>query len=208
MYYKNIDGLFEIHISVKPEDIALMKLFCFKNNYKCIMASSLYGDNKNQLMLSKWKNGKSIDCLEKAKKIEKDLSDFGISVVRTKIESIISNQNVPHDENNDFDASHYFEFHLKTICNSYDLWNKINDLTLIYKNKNNLKCNTSFNVFNQNIKILITLRIPANYGKIKAEFYKDNLINFYKSNNIHFNDEIQKEFCIYDTNPNYDDNWL
>jgi hypothetical protein len=88
------------------------------------------------------------------------------------------------------------------------MWEKINNLTMTYRNENNLKLNTSFNVLNQNIKILITLRIPTNYGKLQAESNKDCLIDFYKLNNIHFNDEIQKEFSVYDTNPFYDNNWL
>lgn len=56
--------------------------------------------------------------------------------------------------------------------------------------------------------MIITLRLPANISSDIAGKEKDKFINNFKLNGIHFNDEIQKEFSVYDTNPTYDENWL
>ena len=188
--------------------IAEMRLFCLENNYKCIMASSLFGNNKNQLMLSKWKNGTGHDAIEKANNIKNQLVQNHIVVDRVKVESIMSNAGVPLEPNDDHDKSHYFEYHIKTMCKDKNMWNLFESICTKFKKDNNIKCGISFNAFHDYIKILVTIRVGAYHGKNNAEKIKDNFIDYFKLNDVHFNDEIQKEFSIYDTNESYDDDWL
>ena len=110
---QDIYGAFEIHVSVNPEQICLMKLYCAERNMKLILASATYGDNPNQLMMSKWKHGTSSVAILKAHSIATDMKDYGLEIVRVKIESMAHNKGVPLEKNTGCQNENYFEFHTK-----------------------------------------------------------------------------------------------
>jgi len=209
----NIYGLHEIHISVDPSQIFEFKIFCNKRKYKCIFPVAFQGINKNQLMLSKWKNGTSKNAIQKAFEIEKDLKENNIAVHRVKVEALMHNNGVPIIENDLCLPYNYFEYHLKMSINDVDVINNVNYILKLFKKEyknvyKNVKCAISFNCFKDNIRLFITLRFEGNMGSEKCETIKDGFINFIETHGIHFEGEIQKKFAIYDDNMEYDNGWL
>src|SRR5690348_505264 len=92
----DINGLFEIHIACSIDNLNLLWQFTYNRpEFKLILASASKGKIKDQYMISKWKNGNALDVIEKAKLIEKEMIDFGLNVIRTKVESMAHNSGVP-----------------------------------------------------------------------------------------------------------------
>ena len=89
------------------------------------MVVSDVGNNQNQLMISKWKNGNALDAIDKANKIASNMANYGLHIERIKVESMMHNKGVPTEQNNDNDTSHYFEFHIKYMCSDVHTLDKI-----------------------------------------------------------------------------------
>lgn len=199
----NYSGLFEIHISVDPTKIADLRLFCIKENIKPILACSKTGTNKNQLMISKWTNGNYIKAFQIMHDISEKLNKNNITVVRSKIEAMQSNNDIPQDENNIFtDEYFYFEYHMKYIVKNSD------EYDMLEKYVNMFGGAVSFNAFKENINALVTLRIAGTRGLNKATKMKNEFIDKLKNHDFNFTCEIQREFSVYDSNVKYDDEWL
>ena len=199
-----IEGLFEIHITVNPEQIYELRIYCLEKNIKPILACSETGKNKNHLMISKWKNGNEEEAIQRAKEMAEEMkNEYKLKIERVKVEAIIHNKGIPQNINEN--ENNYFEFHLKYSINYRNEIKKI--IEKFNKNYCGM-CGLSFSAFKETINLLITLRVNGKLGAINAEKLKDELINKLKSENIHTNNEIQKEYAIYDTNIDYDEGWL
>jgi len=171
---------------------------------KPIMACADSGINRNQLMISKWKNGTEKEAIERALYIANDMKSYGLIVQRIKVEAMAHNQGVPQHPNNDVSPSKYFEFHIKYHINSKADYDEIKSVCHQFDRSIGL----SFSAFKETIKVLVTIRVSGHLGYINAEKVKDDLINKLKEHHIHSNDDIQKEFSVYDDNIKYDAGWL
>ena len=214
----NISGLFEIHITVHPNQ-GFYKLWAYVNankNMKLILAVSDTGEFKEQYMISKWKNGKYRDVVARADEIANEMRSQGINVVRVKVESMAHNDGVPIEEDEfttfmenskDLIGKPYFEFHAKVDLRSMDLEDFEN---WIAKVKNNFGSDTyiatSTNICGSKLPLL-TIRI-YNHGRKYAIETKDNILESFKDAGFKILDSIQQEFSVYDTNDKVDDGWL
>lgn len=196
-----IEGLFEIHISVDPSQIWQLEQYCNKNKIKKIMAVAPNGKHKNQLMISKWKNGKETDVIKRANLMTDNMSEeFNLTILRIKVEAMSNSKNVPLNENDINDR--YFEYHIKYILDN-------NDLKKMCKHIENTNVAISRNIYTKTENsYLLTFRISGNKGFNNAEKIKDELIEKLKEKGFHSNDQIQKEYTVYDTNINLDDGWI
>jgi hypothetical protein len=192
--------LHEIHISVEPTQLLELKKYCLLRKFKPILACSDEGDNKHQLMISKYKSGTKQDCINKALYIEKDMLNYGLNVIRVKVESMLSNSYCPKGDEKP-DTGCYFEYHIKFDIENDEDYNKLKKISKKYNG------NCSYNLFSKNFNPIITLR---SYNKSYNEFNnnKDNLFNELKMNNLKTSNFIHKEYCIYDTYSDLDNNWL
>lgn len=198
----NISGLFEVHLTVNESNMYKFRLFCFMNNLKPIYAVS--ENMKPQLMLSKYKNSSDISkVIDKAMEIKNELEKIGVEVIRTKIESMGSNEGVPKYRNEvKYDPSIYFEWHIKfpvrTIVDYKNLKETIESFPNVFHT-------TSFLSFNALKKdgietSLVTLRVSGHVGSIEAIGIKDEFMNYIKSRGHFTNDGISFEFSVYDDN--------
>jgi hypothetical protein len=216
--FAQIEGVFEIHISVKPEQV--FKLWSFtaeKKNIKLILASSSTGTHPNQLMISKFTNGKYENVIEKAKHLAKEMEEYGLDIIRLKVESLMHNEGVPISELDYQDlitcpeiiGTPYFEFHVKfDIDNqqsSKDYLTKIDELTKQFITKD-IKIAHSVNVCGSK-NLMLTIRI-YNYGRKYAVDTKNKILDSLKDQRIKFMDNIQQEFSVFDNNENLDQGWL
>ena len=190
----NSSTLHEIHISVDPSQIFLLRKYCAENKIKPILACSLTGDHKNQLMISKWKaNMSDKDVILYAIELAEKMKSYGLIVDRTKVEAMAKETS---------SGGKYFEFHLKADYNSFD---KIIEMDVI----KHYKCGVSVSAFKEKLtKCLITLRVDGSLKYSQAKEYCDNLINTLNAKEIYIDNFFAKEYAIYDDNISYDNNWL
>ena len=217
---KPLDGIFEIHITIDPEN-NFVKLLQFVNktskttNLKIIYAVSVV--KNNQLMIGHFtrKNNEK-EAIQAAKHLESEMIAFGIKVVRVKVESH-NTGSIPLTKQDYFNfkkyletkyenycGSPYFEFHVKVGNNT------INDnymQTLENDTKHFKNVAISYNICSSNCKPLLTVRV-RDEGYQMAQNYKDDILNKLKLKGYVFEDKIQTEFSVYDTNENLDNGWL
>lgn len=220
MQVDNINGLFEIHITVQvPHSFYLLWSYVSKNkDMKLILAISEHGKYKEQYMISKYKNGYYKDILQKAEFIKSDMEKNGIIVLRVKIESIAGNDGVPYDDevynqlivNSVLVGKPYFEYHAKIDLMQHDImdlsvicWNLNKD---IKKEHPDVYVATSTNICGSKIPLL-TLRI-YNHGKSYATMVKNMIFDDIKRLKFKIIEGIQQEFSVYDTNDDVDRGWL
>lgn len=195
------EGLHEIHISTDPEHIALLRLYCKDRKIKPILAVSLSGDYRNQLMISKFTNGTALEVIDKAFIIKKDMENYGLKVFRVKVEAMMNNKGCPKEDEKPIRMEDYWEFHLKLdIDNSTEL-KKLQNVAKKHG------CGISYNVFKRELEPLITLRV-YNRSYNQAMKLKAYLIEDIKLAGFVCNNGIQQEFSIFDTNIDMDKNWL
>lgn len=207
-----INGLFEIHITVDIDDFVPFSFYCWENKLKRMLACSKYGDHPQQLMLTCWKNGTEVEAIKYAKVLAEDLKLKGMNPIRTKVESIISNDGVP-ENNTRFSTGQghhyytkkeeeYFEYHVKMEIDKPGEWE------VLAKAIKPVNAHLSYNGLNrERIVPIVTLRVYGK-GKREAEKTKDRLFELMKKAGFNTHNQIQKEYSVYDDNPNLDLNWL
>jgi hypothetical protein len=229
-----ISGLFEIHISVQPWQIWKLRNFCnmyneckfgcsehSKSKMKPILACGNTGDNQNQLMIGLFMHGSNHrNVILEAEKIAIMMTGFEINIDRIKVEACAGNEGVPVNHNRVLtNPGNYFEFHLKS--NAHQLqWNEITGklvkltsdacektietiATLSY-----VQVGASFSAFHDNPKLIVTIRMSAVNGRAAADELLENFLSTATSYNYQFHSGIQREFSVYDNNPEYDNRWL
>jgi hypothetical protein len=213
---KAMSGTFEIHITVDPKNnyvklLDFIEARRFERKFKLVYAVS--SSESNQYMLSYFTH-KSDDRLavNSALDIAKELEKNNIEVVRVKVEAHdasgipITDREyralVKHliDKYSYESHKQYFEFHCKV--NHSEL-----DLEQLEKDINDYKgTGISYNLCSSNKNPLLTIR-AYDVGLTNAIAYKNTVMNHLKRYGYIFEDKIQQEFAVYDTNTAIDD-WL
>lgn len=219
-----LDGVFEIHISVDPEDNYVKLLNYARQNQESKGMKVVYAvssNKNNQYMISYFtrKNDDKI-AVENALKIANELEDLNIKVLRVKVEGHGVNGTPMSKEEYDnikiylldkYDnkcGTPYFEFHVKisnresnTLC--YEtLENDVN----IFESKDKFVA-VSHNICSVTKHPLLTMRV-YDTGFIEAQEFKDYVMNNLKEKGYIFGDAIQQEFSIYDTYSQLDAGWI
>jgi hypothetical protein len=214
-----LDGVFEIHITIDPENNYL-SLLDYANQYegmKVVYAISAVKNNQYMLSYFTRKNDDKL-AVEKALHMASELEAQRMNVVRVKVEghgvngTPMSNEDYTRIRNylrkkyNKKCGNPYFEFHVKVSNKklSYiDLEKHVNILT---KDKDQFTA-VSHNLCSVIKQPLLTIR-AYNCGYLDASAYKDFVIDNLKLKGYTFGDKIQQEFSIYDSNSMVDMGWL
>ena len=203
-----LDGVFEIHITVDPENnfvklLQFVKKMSKSTNLKIVFAVSEVKNNQKE-------------AIQTAKHFESEMCAFGIKVVRVKIESH-NVSSIPLTKK-DYDVYYsylkttyenlsgkpYFEFHIKVGNNLIDE-NYYQNLNYDLKYFKGVA--VSYNLCSSNCRPLLTVRV-YDTGYQMAQKYKDNVLDNLKLKGYIFEDKIQTEFSVYDTNSDLDNGWL
>lgn len=214
--FKCFDGIFEIHITIDPE-CNYVKLLGYVSQHekqkgmKIVFAVS--SQKNNQYMLSYFTR-KTDDrmAIDAAIQVAKELEELEIKILRVKIEghNCIGTPQTTEDykivlkylQNKyaGMAGTPYFEFHVK-VSNA-------NDITELEFAVSQFKgTSVSYNLCSAEKKPILTIRV---YGKgfIDAVKYKDEIMNSLKERGYVFENKIQEEFSIYDSNSGVDSGWL
>jgi hypothetical protein len=212
--------VFEIHITIDPED-DFTKLLNFIKKYekskgmKIVYAVSSVKNNQYMLSYFTRKQDDKL-AVDSANKIAEELTNTGIKVLRIKVEghgvkgTPITTEDYKivrkylNDKYLGKEGKPYFEFHVK-IGNRENQDLCLNQLELDVKNYKGVSI--SYNLCSAIRKPLLTIRVYDN-GFMNAQKFKDDVIEEMKSIGYVFEDKIQQEFSIYDTNSSIDAGWL
>lgn len=215
-----IDGIFEIHITLDPEEnyvklLQFVKKMSKTTNLKIVYAVS--EAKNNQLMISHFtrKNSEK-EAVQTAKYFESEMLAFGIKVVRVKVESY-NTASIPLTKkdyekfseylNKKYEGTcgkPYFEFHVKIGNNTT---NENYMITLKEELKAYRGVAVSYNLCSSNCRPLLTIRV-YDEGYQMAQKYKDEVLDSLKAVGYVFEDRIQTEFSVYDSNEKLDNGWL
>lgn len=186
-------GLHEIHVSVEPHHIALLRRFAFERNMKPILAAAYEGQHPNQLMISTWRRGTSEQIICQADAIARDMVEAGLTPIRTKVESLMNNEGCP-----DVPAPGcYWEYHIKVAAD---------DEHLVIEIAKNHGAALSYSVFKPKNEPLLTLR-SATLARKDMEHAKEALETDLIAAGLVIVG-VQSEYTVYDTNQALDDEWI
>ncbi len=218
---KPLDGIFEIHITVDPFTLgknnfvsllSFVKLHEKDKGMKVVFAVSDKGNNQYMLSYFTRKTNEK-DAIDSANHISDSLKEFGIKVIRVKVESH-NTKGTPmtRGEYKRFSeylfetykaSTPYFEFHVKISGHNIDL-----NYIQLEKDIIQFKYTAiSHNLCSKNRKPLLTIRV-YNEGFIGAQKYKDCVLDKMKEMGYVFEDIIQQEFSVWDTNTDLDHDWI
>ena len=208
------NGVFEVHITIDPCDnyVKLVDYVTKSKTHAMKLVFAVSNAKNNQYMLSYFtRKEDDMDVYKGTQIVANELKQYGIIVNRIKVEGH-GLQNTPMTKH-DYELSKkylaekyttgspYFEFHVK-INDSSGLNNIESDIEM-YEGTG-----LSYNLCSASRKPILTIRI-YNEGFIGAQLYKDNIMNSLKNNHGYsFEDKIQQEYCIYDSNTDLDAKWL
>ncbi len=218
---KSLNGIFEIHITVDPQNnfvrlLEFVKYYEKTKSLKIVYAVSSI--TNNQYMISHFtRKSDEKEAIDNALHIAKDMCSFNIKVNRVKVESHgaegtpVTKKDyqlffkwLKNKYKNEPIGTPYFEFHVKVSANRKEE----QYFSLLERDVKNFKFTAiSYNLCSQNRHPLLTIRVYGE-GFSEAEKYKDFVINQLKNRGYVFEDQIQQEFSIYDSNSKMDEGWL
>ncbi len=209
--YNNLDGLFELHVTVDCSDVGAFSQFCQKMDkpkLKPVVIELPYGENQKQVMTSNWVVGSYEKACGILQQVTKLVSSQGYSISRSKIEALASTKGVPEtsEQVTTFPESNYFEFHAKVVIPDEKM-SRIEELSKLALSKN---AHLSKNGLKQEKPGLnarfVNLRVSL---KPKNEAFKlrDELVQALNEADWQ-TEKVQSEYVVYDSNLKYDQGWM
>lgn len=220
---KPLDGIFEVHITIDPEGnfVKLMQFIDSHREKSMKIVYAVASEGVNQYMLSYFtrKDDEAL-VIDAANDVVKDLEDNKMKVLRVKIEGhnvkgtpmtkkdyVLFRENMIKKSNVDsikYVSNPYFEFHVK-VGSGFGGGEYYTQLENDVKNINGVAI--SYNMCSKDRKPILTMRVYDD-GFIGAISFKDDVMNKLKAKGYVFDDKIQQEFSMYDTNGGVDGDWL
>lgn len=201
IYLILMKGLFEVHLITKSE--YQTQLFGYITNLRDTRlvrprptcANAMYGDYPVQPMLTFWISGTIEEVTKTVSEIESDMIKNNIPIIRTKIEAMPHNDDVPtkcHD-------NHYFEFHFKVKISSTKDWNNVAKLIVPYGG------HLFYNPYNKTLNPIVTIRRYTSLDDLEKVY---NVVKELLESHKYVLTQPEKEYSVYDSNVNLDKNWL
>jgi inosine/xanthosine triphosphate pyrophosphatase family protein len=109
-------GAFVAHVTVRPANSDAFRASCDRLGVKCVMIELPEGETRAQPMTASVHRGDLPDVLHEVHAIARALIADGFDVVRTKIEALPHNADIPATDEDAVRApANYFEYHLKVV---------------------------------------------------------------------------------------------
>ena len=214
---KSLNGIFEVHITVNPEDnyVSLLQ-YSMNQSRKMKLVFACSVAKNNQYMLSYFTR-KTDDKLavDGALQVESEIQSLGVKVVRVKVESHGA-EGTPITTKDYEDSCEalkakyvdkvviwyepYFEFHCKIDSTDESIDTMENDVSK-YEG-----AALSYNLCSQSKKPLLTIRVYDGFSN--AQSYKDKVMNGLKEKGYVFEDKIQQEYSVFDSHSALDSDWI
>lgn len=199
---------FEIHVTVKTDDISLFRDSCLIAGVKPIvldLQDRQGGSILMDVMTSSVHMGNNGSSYKEMQRISKCMEDSGMPVVRKKIETVPWHPAAPSTDhsNPQMPPNCYFESHFNVTCDEQ----RLPSLRLVAEQ---CKCHISKSIFKRvsetEFKIMLTYREYAGV----YEYFKlhvDDIAGMIQFNGFQVDKPIV-EFSIFDTKVSHDASWI
>jgi len=194
------EKLYEIHVSVDPDQYILLKQVCLDEKLNYIWVKNDQGKNSSQLIITKWvMRGNNKSAIERALELANMLKLKGLKIVRTKVE--LELPDVDPDYN--LKENEYWEFHIKVpIKNSQD-YKTLEEISKPYHAVLSTLVQSKYIEFLP----ISTLRYKSG-NKSEALRKKAEWVEYLKQAGFHLTSKMHQELCIFDDNVQLDEGWL
>src|SRR4051794_33309960 len=202
-------GTFEAHVTVEADDLAERERFrglCSALDVKCVLIELPHGQTRSQPMSASYHRGDAADAGREVARLATAMADAGFTVVRVKIEAVITNTGLPRTdaEAATFPASNYFEFHVKALLGpgaDLDALRAVCDSHAAHLSSNALKRDTA-----GQSERFVTLRAYG-VGRVTAEARFEALTDALTRAGFELGGRL-REYAIYDSNVGVDAGWI
>lgn len=205
----SVEGLFEVHITVKNYSLEMQEKFkktCSENACKAVLIELPYGEFSTQLMTSSYHRGSLKQVHTQAYELSQIFARQGFDISRTKIEAMFSNKGVPEDdeEAESLSPENYFEFHIKVPIRNDD---NLETIHRICKEHNAHLSRNGFKKIDQNSsQRFVTQRMYGMGRKVAAERF-NKCVEDLKSAGYPIL-STQREYAVFDSNIGIDKGWI
>ncbi len=192
--------LFEIHLSVDPDQYIPLQAYCAEHGHKMILVKNSHGLNDWQLILTLWisrDTGKA--AIYRALDLKKTFSSAGFSILRTKVEYELNDSKIPEDLEV---MQCYYEFHLKIPTKDRIAFEALMDKSEVHQVKWSVLVQSKESQFLP----IATIRTEKTTLE-KALAAKNKFMDMLKANGIHVHQKMHQELCIFYDNPGLDAGW-
>jgi hypothetical protein len=206
-YLARMDGMHEIHITVDPGQVLLLRLYCRERGVKPIFAVARQGGAANQLMISKFTPGKPLAVIAQCLDMAADMRRYGLTPIRCKVEATMHVNGGPQGWEVPLWSAvpalcGYWEFHMKVAAAVPSLARLEELETLcrtlgVYVSENALKADSA---------PLVTLRLQA-CTRDSAQKRKEAALAALAAAGFEC-DSVQQELAVYDDNRALDAAWM
>jgi len=149
-------------------------------------------------MVTYWFNGKVEMAIQMAKTVTKKMEEFGMTILRVKVEAMAMNQSISKCS-----GPHYFEFHFKVEIKDMGEWDKLAKVCLKHG------AHLFFNPYSHKgyFVPVITLR---RYDCKKEEAVKalEDMIAEVEKDGFKKQEKTQSEYAVLDSNVWLDEDWM
>lgn len=202
-------GQFEVHLTARTDDAAAdaFRQWCDTCGFKCVRIVLSRGQSQEQPMATWRRDHTDLPAvLAEASEYAQSARDAGHQIVRVKVETPLTNQDVPitDAQAGDRDASLYFEHHLKIRRRSSDPIDQLQSVS--EQHGAHLSRNAFAKADGDHEHRFVTLR---SYG-VGAETSNQQVRQLLDSLDDMDAEvvECESEYCVYDSNIALDAGWL
>lgn len=217
---KNVKGVFEAHVTFEcshrtEEVIERLNKTCENSKFKLIfieLNTKTKGGQNHQLMTSSHHCGEYPTIIKQIEdEVNEKFRDFNI--IRIKIESLASNEGIPETKLDKIlfweKETNYFEFHYKILIKTNGSDDPLKAVQRICKNFYGAHLHLSRNAFkkldNDELHYMITVRL-FDVGRQEA-FQTNERIVAHLTNWKYPPLKVVREFVVYDSHIEIDQNW-
>jgi hypothetical protein len=199
---------FEVHITVKPDNVERFKDVCKELNIKPVLLD--LQNHKTQtimkdLMTSSTYKNNFKEVWNHISIIVKKLEISKFEVLRVKVETIPSHPLAPQTSLDKMPKDCYYESHIGILLSNDEDENKADFLS------KSLRCHLSRNAFkkHQDGRQSIKMLTYRKYDGTSQEFinHVSNICNQLTEQSLHY-EKVIHEFACYDSNDHHDQAWI
>jgi hypothetical protein len=203
------EGTFEAHITIDAFDLnerERFRQFCVTRKLKSILIELPQGQTRSQPMTSSYHRGEVQSVAHEVIQMARSMSEANFTITRVKLEAVITNQGVPHSDEQAraLSPNNYFEFHTKLLLPPET------DLDALRRLCQRHDAHLSRNALKQHAEGLaerfVTLRL-YHLGRINAEGAFERLLHELRAENYKMGNSL-REYAIYDSNIGLDSGWI
>lgn len=193
--------LFEIHISVDPDQFIELQAYCAVNGMKVLLVKNTRGLHQWQLLVTVWVMRETGEqAIQRAQELAAELEAVNLRVMRTKVEFELNESKISEEL---MSRCCYYEFHIKIPTNDLIKFEAIKKASELHQIKWSVLVQSKETQFMP----IATIRTKC-LDVQEAVATKNRFMDMLKAMNVRVHSKMHQEMCIYDNFEGLDEGWF